>query len=150
MQDIRVSLVDKNEFEYQLEPEEENYEEEEEEEDEELKLIFRADFVYSRVDWSKFLSPDGQLRIRIQMQIKEGQDSCSAYQQPEGFSLAQVLAEVWNCGDFTDSILVREQNSIRNIHIIGTLAFKRQMLVFSISFTTNKLAFIDGSCAVVV
>ena len=107
VEDVRVSLVDKNGFECQLTSEEI----EEEEEEEWLNVIFCADLDHCRLDWSKFMSPDGQLRIRIGMQIKDSQDSCSANQDPGGFS----LGENWNCGDFTDAILVKSKNPIRHI-----------------------------------
>ena len=97
VEDVHVSLVDKNGFQFQLKSEEGNDEtESDDDDDEELKLIFCADLDHSGLDWSKFLFPDGQLRFRIRMQIKEGQDSCSANQHPGGFS----LGEDWNSGDW--------------------------------------------------
>ena len=65
----------------------------------------KADAIFLEADWSRFLSPEGQLRIRCRFGIAIGQDFWTKNQH-EGSSVTENLAEQWNSGDFTDATLV--------------------------------------------
>ena len=64
----------------------------------------KADVNFLKADWSRFLSPGGELRIRCRFGIKNSQDFWTT--QAKGFSLAENLTKDWNSGDFSDAALV--------------------------------------------